>query len=378
MSTAGGQFGSDGLPVTSDAQAWMIALLPAVIGNLNGILYTHRDQANRVLLATTLKDMREKLANTITLASYPYEEALRVAEAIENSLKSAGDLNYQLIQFQPGPPPLAAISVGNMDTATQVTVDVPGMGTTVGGSIEEWTADARNVYKEQDYVNRRYGAEDSLAVVSWIGYETPLMPPSPEVLLSDKAVAGATHLVDFLEGVTGTHGWAPGQNLSVVAHSYGTTTATLAVAQTPVENLTLLASAGLDLSVPEVGVLQVDAAHVWVSEADSDLVANIGRGSVEAGPNRWFMVTSVPSEHPVNPTEPYFGAHVFSSEDAVVDGQLLHGSGGHDASPRVSAGLGGTDPTEVGYGYFDRLTTPLHNTALTSLGISDPALVVTW
>jgi pimeloyl-ACP methyl ester carboxylesterase len=395
LAPPGGQFGSDGLPVTSDAQAWMIAMLPAVIGNLNGILYTHRDQANRIVHDRRLEELREIETEAMAILAagddYAYQACLMkqgyatgefwatldTELAIENTLNSARGLPYQLVQFQPGPPALAAISVGNMDSATQVTVDVPGMGTTVGGSIQEWTASARNMYEEQEKVNNTYGSEGGLAVVAWIGYETPSMPPSPEVLFSDKAEAGAAHLVDFLEGVTGTSGWLPGQNLSVVAHSYGTTTATLAVAQAPVENLTLLASAGLDLSVREVGALQVDPAHVWVSEADSDLVANIGRGSVELGPNRWFGVAGVPSEHPVNPTESYFGARVFSSEDAVVDGQLLHGSGGHDTSPQVKAGLEGTDPSKVGYGYFDQLTTPLYNAALASLGMGDFGLVVT-
>jgi hypothetical protein len=73
----------------------------------------------------------------------------------------------------------------------------------------------------------------------------------------------------------------------------------------------------------------------------------------------------------VNPADPGFGAHVFTSEDAVFHGVAYPGSDGHDASPQVTADL--THSSSDTYGYLDRGTISLRNTAETSLGLGDVA-----
>ncbi|HXR45663.1 MAG TPA: alpha/beta hydrolase [Pseudolysinimonas sp.] len=417
--------GSDDPALRGSAQLALVAAIPAALGNLDGISAWARDLANRSELDRQIADLeslRERTGDLPQQVGHYVDAAhgrlqkhgflstdqldtyLASLRAIRTTLDAHGSLTYQLITFQPAdlsrasgntPKPLAAISVGDIDRATQVTVDVPGMGTTVHDSMASWTGAAANLYRQEAFLNSHSGgAESGLAVVSWIGYDTPDMPPSVQVWSMDKAQAGAERLSSFLGGVSASHGWEGGDNLSVVAHSYGTTTASLALTSTPVENFTMLASAGLDPSITSVNDLRVQPGHVWASEASGDWVADIGRGDsyVSYGPppppgsdpDFWIpnpdadpqWVATLPSSHPVNPTDAPFGAHVFSSQDATVsvDGstQHLQGSDWHSATPHLEAVQAGDSPDEVRkaqYGYLDSGTTPLYNTAITSLGL---------
>ena len=117
---------------------------------------------------------------------------------------------------------------------------------------------------------------------------------------------------------------------------------------------------------------------MWASEASGDNVADLGRGDYSGSDKFskavWDSARIPIYDHPVDPTQPAFGAHVFSSEGATVDGVKLHGSDWHFASPQVEAQLAGRITDQ--YGYLGRLTTPLYNTGLTSLGLGDSGAVV--
>jgi pimeloyl-ACP methyl ester carboxylesterase len=370
------------VPLPSAGQLALLMAAPSLFGNLNGIWYGHRDLANRetfrvamesaTAIATTYyAKMGEGVAEAEAfLAQHGYTIEAFTAEygelqAIQATLEredtfSEGAPPYQFIVYVPGHPTLAALSVGDMDTATQVTTNVPGMGSTVTNTLEEWTMTAQNLYYEQFDMDEHFNTDETaFASVAWIGYEAPVMPwVNPfDVLSSADAHAGAPNLVDFLEGVSGTRGWEPGENLSVVAHSYGTTVASLALAETPVESFVMLGSAGIDSSIPDVSYLQVDPENVWASEAAGDHVADVGR---------W-------GEHPVNPTGADYHANVFSTEDGYLVGDLLAGSDVHDSAPRVVDVIDGVVPSENDpYGYLDLNTTGLRSTALITLGVTDP------
>jgi hypothetical protein len=116
----------------------------------------------------------------------------------------------------------------------------------------------------------------------------------------------------------------------------------------------MLASAGADSSIDSVDDLQVDPSRVWASEAQGDWAADFGRA--------WPF-----SEHQNNPTDASFGANVFSSETANLDGRQLEGSDGHHTTPHANAGSRASDSTP--YGYLDKYTTPLYNSAIASLGL---------
>ncbi|WP_182046225.1 alpha/beta hydrolase [Curtobacterium sp. ME26] len=379
-----------------DERTALVTGLSAVIGNLNGVRYADRGRANRHTLEVELP--KAQAAREVFLARFragepllasevdEYERVLeraRALEALDRTLAEASPANPRsIVALTLGQPPLAAVAVGDLDTASHVTVNVPGMGNTVADSMEAWAGGAENLLVEQRKVAARASADRNLATVAWIGYDTPAMPPSIEVLGSTKAEAGARRLTAFTEGVAGGRGWSHGEHLSVVAHSYGTTTATLAASRAPVSDLVLLASAGVDPRVPDVHALDVPAGHVWASQAKDDLVANVGRGAVEL-PRPGFggdqpidtgnpftanrsLVATLPSTHRLNPGDPDWGGRTFSSNDSVVDGVPFAGSDGHGATPAVEAALQGSEPEASGY--LDAGTTSLRNTAATSLG----------
>ncbi len=420
--------GEDEEPVASAEQLALLAAAPALFGNLNGIWYTHRDLANRdafaseydrlkaidaefdALRGTGVNDPGTEALQYLAEQGYnvsTFFAALHEAEAIDATLLGAGDYTYQFVLYQPGDPTFAAVSVGNMDTATQVTTAVPGMGSTVTKSLHEWTLSAQNIYNEQSAINELHGTEGGLAVVAWIGYDSPQMigdvannAPDEhlQVLSSESAVNGAPNLIDFLEGVTSTQDWDAGENLSVIAHSYGTTVASLALTETPVENFIMLGSAGLDNSIPDASYLQVDPDNVWASEASGDNIADLGQGDIQIGGSDAYVtvpldifapiaapivggvspllglvltpaIWSIDFQHTVDPTNEAYGGNVFSSEGATVNGEYLEGSDGHISSPQLEHQLNNTTTDQ--YGYLDAGTNPLHNAALLSLGITD-------
>ncbi len=401
--------GENEKPIASDIQQQLLEAHPTVFGNLGGIWYTHRDIANQIAfnaqwepieaLAAEYFDLIHTFSNSTEydteaadfLAQHGYTVSefmdvyleLRQIDLTLEGAPPGGTPPYQLVQFQPGDPMLAAVSVGNMDTATQITTDVPGMGSEVTRSLREWTMTAENVWLEQTAANHLYGlGEDGLAVVAWIGYDSPAMPPSVEVWGSDHAQAGGDELVGFLTDITATRDWDPGQNLSVIGHSYGTTTAAFALAETPVENFIMLGSAGIDASIPTVDSLMVDPDNVWASEAMGDSIADLGRGDIELWgffdiPIINDAISGGVHEHQIDPTSDAYGANVFSSETGMgvnADGQpvLLEGSTGHPSTPQLEALLTG-DPTDD-YGYLDNGTHPLQNAAMLSLGLSGPVV----
>lgn len=382
----------DGLSATE--RTALVLGAPTLIGNLDGVRYADRGRANRHTLDVELPKARSRYA--ILSGRVGRGELLSGAEEAEYA-RLAGEIGAltsvqqavrdgtplaprTIVSLTLGQPPLAAIAIGNMDTASRVTVAVPGMGNTVADSMRGWTGGAQNLYDAERAAANKVHIDANVATVAWMGYDTPAMPPSAQVMFSDKAKAGAANLSDFLSGVSDTRSWSGGEHLSVVAHSYGTTTATIATAKTPVSNMTLLASAGIDKSVPSAAALDVPHGHVWTSQAKSDYVANLGRGSVESGMaaghgdqpstsgSTWTRSTliNVPSEHPLNPADADWGARTFSSNAERIDGDAYRGSDGHSATPEVEAGLAHQEPSELGY--LDRETSSLRNTAYTSLG----------
>lgn len=90
-----------------------------------------------------------------------------------------------------------AISFGDIDTASNIGVNVPGIGSTVDG-IGNALGGAKELFRAADDANP--GA--TYAMVTWYGYRTPGKPPGDNGVWSmGRADAGATELADFLDGV---------------------------------------------------------------------------------------------------------------------------------------------------------------------------------
>lgn len=170
---------------------------------------------------------------------------------------------------------VAAISLGDLDRASNVTVNVPGAGTTVDSATEKVRA-ANALLRSASAI----GNGASFAVVSWFGYRAPSYP---EVESQARARAGGVRLASFMDGITDSRSTGAPNRITVAGHSYGSTTAAEALAQTRhrVSSFVTYGSVGFtEDTMPEH--LNVD--HVFATEADHDHVADIGRVSGRTDP----------------------------------------------------------------------------------------------
>lgn len=278
----------------------LVQRVPATIGNLDGVDYATRDAANRAHLAAEIADADAELTADPSDTAVADERA--ALKAISGALTAKGAVPRFLIALTDQSPPLAAIAVGDVDTASMVTVTVPGMGTYTN-DMQLWTNTAENVWNAQG----RAGAPTDRAVVAWIGYRAP--PPGIDATMGEYAGRGAPKLVADLTGISVVRGDAL-TTLNVIAHSYGTTMAADALADHDlgVFAFVMLGSAGIEEWIPDAGALS--ARHVYAAEATADTEAQWGRLSRQ------------------DPRSPGFGATVFG-----VDGDAALGLAavtGHD------------------------------------------------
>ena len=175
----------------------------------------------------------------------------------------------------------AAVAVGDVDHAQHVANFTPGMGTNVRESLDNYVDVAdRMRTNAAEQVEAR---QSEIAVVAWLNYDAPTditKTWDTDVASTEKAHAGADRLAGFL---TGVRSWRDEQggslHLTSVSHSYGSTTAGLAMRQMGegvVDDHIYLASPGS--GAHSVGALGVDPSHVWVSAVPEGDSAVQGRG----------------------------------------------------------------------------------------------------
>ncbi|MCS5487034.1 alpha/beta hydrolase family protein [Curtobacterium flaccumfaciens pv. beticola] len=292
---------------------------------LDGIPATMRDVVSRAVLAAALRDPG-RLYRVFGLA-YTYgavsleeftEQVQALAAGLRRADRHAADLDAptdavaQLMGFGvANGAPVAAIALGNLDTATNVTVNVPGATTTLKSAVQKVRA-SNELLKAASRTRR----SDSYAVVSWFGYRAPAFA---EVPAQKRAVAGGAELASFLDGIHDSRLRAP-RSVSVLGHSYGSTTAAEALEQVrhPVDNFVTYGSVGFtDATTPEH--LHVD--HVFATEGAADQTAILGR-----------IGRTDPRDIP--------GVEVFSAEAAAGTAAVT----GHDMFPEGEGQVGYLSP----------------------------------
>lgn len=256
-----------------DRRALLVDVVPGVVGNLEGVPYADRDDANerqltRVLGATgaRLGTDRERDDDADRLAMLQ-----QVVRAVQD--RSSGWADRSLVAFDPVLPGRAAVSVGDLDAADDVTVLVPGMLFTVTGQLVDWSETAGHVQQEEATWAQRLdpgdGPGDGTAVVAWMGYRTPDLTNFSTL---DLARTGAGQLEDALLGLDAARADAPAR-VTVVAHSYGSTTSTLALSsgRVTVDSLVVLGSPGS--VVGRAAELAVRGRDVYAAAGSFDPVA---------------------------------------------------------------------------------------------------------
>ncbi|MFV9632784.1 alpha/beta hydrolase [Mycobacterium neumannii] len=186
-----------------------------------------------------------------------------------------------LTMFDPrtgtGKPVLAAVAVGNPDTAKNVSVSVPGVGTTPG-SLPDMVTEASNLRDTAQRQLDRVGTPGSVAAIAWLGYDAPPNPidtKSPAdlwtTMTDDQAHAGAAGLSSYLQEVRANN---PDAHVTLLGHSYGSLTSSLALQDLhaqgvhPVNDVVFYGSPGLGLTNPEQLGLGADNAYVMRAPDD--------------------------------------------------------------------------------------------------------------
>lgn len=283
---------------STDQQTTLWKTLPELFGNLEGVPYHIRDEANRAVLHQRLTEVEHQT-----------EAYTQINDALVSDSSQAPK---QLISLTNDQPPLAAISIGDLDKADNITYTVPGM-TSSTEKMTSWTEATTNIHDEVSQNTL------SAATVSWMGYQAPTSPLDSDdwnldVLANDMAEAGGDNLAQSFRGINAVRGEDDPQ-LNAVVHSYGTTTTAFALHDTGVEidNLVLIGSAGLpnhidhsdDLTANNVYAGHARDKDPWLWFTDGDQWAWIGRDSS--------------TEHSIDPMDDEFEALTFGTDTDVSD-----------------------------------------------------------
>jgi len=265
---------------------------PQLVGNTDGIPAQARNRANRIRMAADLEALGlREAAGTLTASEAQILTNIRRADRGVAGNDDHHDplteqaVGGQLYIYDPaafGGDGRIAIALGDLDAAEHVAVTVSGLGSDAGTIGSEQSQDL--------YVEARHASGDSVAVLSWMGYDAPSYSTASGeaadifdegvdvigVLDQDAARAGAILLA---ADVAGLHVMRGGRHphLTVIGNSYGSTTAAIAADEEDLgaDDLVLTGSPGAgDAGVADD--LTTGAEHTWVGSASSDIVTYLG------------------------------------------------------------------------------------------------------
>ncbi|MBP2471789.1 hypothetical protein JOF53_000661 [Crossiella equi] len=279
---------------------------PDVLGRLDGLPATIRDQANRARIPMERVSIEDRIRE---LSRLPGNEErieklrgkLSELDQVEKTL-AKGD--RQLLVLDTGGERLkAAIATGNIDTATHVSVFTPGFTSNVKDSLASYDDQMDKLRTEAERQSARYGDGGSVAMVTWLGYEAPqgseIAGPN-SVALDNAAQKGAEKLSGFLNGIDASRKDDP--HLTALGHSYGSLTTGLALQRdTGVDDVVFYGSPGVGTS--DVNDIKVPSGHTYAIEADWDIVADFGRFGSD--PSRLDGVRQLSADEAVTPDGQY-------------------------------------------------------------------------
>lgn len=276
---------------------------PEKYGNLDGIDMASRAKANELvllgpkdasgqhmpgagLLGQAERDLAEAEA-ALAGATSNLAELHRKRNDAQNRVDDLRALRDQmsdpqvtLVALQPGKPGenvRAALAIGDVDNADHVATLVPGRTTNCRNSSAENVTYAQNLRQAA----ARQGNIDpsKVATIAWMNYHAPQEGLDARTMTASLAREGADPLRKF---ATGIHSWRSERGMdvhqSIIPHSYGSTTAGIAmrsIGKDVVDDFAYTGSPGA--GVNSLGTLGVDKEHVWVSAIDHlDWVRGMG------------------------------------------------------------------------------------------------------
>lgn len=281
--------------LTPEERQQLIAEHPDQIGNLNGVPVLARSGAN---LAVMTKDLN-RVRDIASRYGVPVDDVVRDptkyglsatditryqnADQTEQGLDhDAGNdprhpLPTYLFAYDPlafGGKGRAAIAIGNPDLAKNTAVIVPGTSSSVrGGWLHEGHNDALNLFEQANAADPK----NPTAVIAWMGYDAPNdFNDVQRISTPELARTGGQALAQDVNGLWATHLGA-GQHVTVLGHSYGSTTVAdaFALGQMHANDAVLIGCPGTDLAA-NAASFHLDGGHVYVGDASTDPVGMLG------------------------------------------------------------------------------------------------------
>lgn len=260
--------------LSEDEKKRMIQEHPDVIGNLDGVDAASRSTANKQYLENMINELEQKPDK-----SDKDRELLSELHKVDEVLNS--NKNYNLLTLDPSGDRLkAAVSIGDVDKAAHVATFVPGRGTNINDSLADYAASTDNIRDKM--IHNGGGKQSDYATVAWLGYDAPQGGFDPSVIGTGKAEAGADRLSSFCEGIHESRKAAGGENwdphMTVLGHSYGSTTSGLAAKQVNegvIDDMVLFGSPGS--GAQSTDEYNIPPGHMYVSGVpEGDAVQGMG------------------------------------------------------------------------------------------------------
>ena len=338
-------------------QLAILAASPGAVGNLDGIPAGDRDAANTVALDRDLAEwglLEEE--GLLTDDERTWLDNARAADRARDAIAGRTDpvtgepIEPQVYLYDPaafGGDGRIAISAGDLDTADNVAVVVPGFGTDAQSA--PYQADrAATLYESARYLD----GSQSNATMFWIGYDAPDNLPwtgdgwdGVGVLTEGAAAEGGERLADTLDGLRAGRDGDPA-HLTTIGHSYGSTTVGHGAHDEGLatDDLVFVGSPGVGGDTNNAGDTGIDPDHVWAGANSRDPITYLGN-------HGWVHLETLGGGGlGDDPAEDDFGAQRFEAESTT------------------RGDLPGFDQHSL---YFDHDTESLHNLSQIVLGHYD-------
>ncbi len=250
--------------LSADQRQVYLTAYPDRLGALDGLPAVDRDYANQLALRAYIGknvNYRDDVGND------QHDTALMLLNKLEASESAPPDKRLYLLSLYPLGDGKAAVSIGNPDTADHTAVLIPGVGTELSG-IRGLISRANALHEA---ATPRGTADPSVAVVAWLGYDTPSVDVDIVTApFGGKAEDGALALDSFVNGLHAAHDGNP-THLTVIGHSYGSTVIGEAASNGDglrADDMIAVGSPGM--RVDNAGELNIDTHHVWAGAASDD------------------------------------------------------------------------------------------------------------
>jgi len=171
----------------------------------------------------------------------------------------------------------AAIAIGNPDYARNTALIVPGTGSSLA---QGWMSEHQGAINLYDQSLAADPDHHYTSAIAWMGYEAPHGFSDLRVSEPELARIGGDLLAADVNGLWVTHNSLTPEHITVIGHSYGSTTVADAFARGNMHanDAVLIGCPGTDLA-HSAADFHLDGGHVYVGAASTDPVSWIGEGS---------------------------------------------------------------------------------------------------